>query len=88
MNEARRNRIRARLREMTCSRASGPVSGACRVGWGSNEDGTKTLWGVGPGPSLVEGVTLCADADPADFEQLQILLDWHHKKACALKQTS
>lgn len=75
MHETRRDQIRARLRAMTCSRASGPTLGACLLGWGSNEDGTKTHWRIGPGPSLVEGVTLRADTDPADFEQLQILLE-------------
>lgn len=80
MNEARRERIRARLQEMTCVRASAPASGACPLGWGLNEDGTRTLWRMGPGLSLNEGVTLRADTDPADFEQLQNLLD-----ACAEK---
>lgn len=74
MNETRRERIRARLQEMTCVRASAPVSGACLLGWGSNEDGTTTHWRVGPGPSLDEGVTLRDDVDPADFEQLQVML--------------
>lgn len=74
MQETRREQIRARLQEMTCVRASAPVSGACLLGWGPNEDGTKTHWRVGPGPSLDEGPTLRADADPCDFEQLRLFL--------------
>jgi hypothetical protein len=72
---ARRERIQARLQEMTCVRASAPASGACLRGWGPNEDGTRTLWLVGPGPSLSESVTIRDDVDPADFEQLQALLE-------------
>lgn len=75
MTDARREQIRQRLREMTCVRASAPVAGPCPLGWTPNADGTCTLWRIGPGPSLVERVTLRADVEPADFEQLQLLLD-------------
>lgn len=75
MTKARREQIEARLREMTCVRASTPVSGACILGWGPNEDGTMTLWSiVGPSRRVVEGATLRSDVDPADFEQLQVML--------------
>jgi hypothetical protein len=73
MTNERRARIQARLQEMTCSRASPPLD-AFFLGWGPNEDGTKTFWCVGPGLVLVEGTTVRADTDVADFEQLQALL--------------
>lgn len=73
MTNERRAQIEARLREMTCSRNSPPLD-AFFLGWGPNEDGTKTFWHVGPGPVLVEGATLKACTDPDDFEQLQAFL--------------
>jgi hypothetical protein len=59
---------------MTCVRASAPLSGACPLGWAPNEDGTVTLWELGPGRSLDERVTVRADTDLADFEQLRAWL--------------
>lgn len=77
MTETRREhwraQIKARLQEMTCVRASAPAHDAYALGWTPNEDGTITLWQVGPGPALEESVTLCAGVEPADFEQLQLL---------------
>jgi hypothetical protein len=64
---------------MTCVRAADPVGSVCPRGWATNLDGTKTLWLVGPGPSLVEAVTLCVDVEPADYVQLQMLLDSYEK---------
>lgn len=75
MTETRREQIRARLREMTCVRASTPEAGASRLGWAPNADGTMTLWRIGPGMVLDEQVTLRADVEPADFEQLR---HWLH----------
>jgi len=75
MTKLRREQIEARLREMTCVRASAPISNGCRLlGWGANEDGTMTFWLAGPNLSLQEGPTLRNDIDPADFEQLQVML--------------
>jgi hypothetical protein len=79
MTNERREQIRSRLQEMTCVRASDPLGSVCPHGWAPNADGTKTLWTVGPGPSLSEAVTLCADVEPADYVQLQMLLDSYEK---------
>jgi hypothetical protein len=73
MTNERHAQIRVRLREMTCKRVSAPID-LYFVGWGPNEDGTKTFWCVGPGLQLVEGTTLHADADVADFETLHEFL--------------
>lgn len=73
MTNERRAKIQARLQEMTCHRASPPLASSF-VGWGPNEDGTKTFWSVGPGLVLVEGATVRHDTDIGDFEQLQVLL--------------
>jgi hypothetical protein len=73
MTNARHAQVKARLREMTCKRVSQPID-AFFVGWGPNEDGTKTFWCVGPGLQLVEGATVRADTDVDDFETLHELL--------------
>lgn len=76
MSEEQRARIQARLAEMTCRRASDPLTSRLLcAGWGENQDGTKTLWRVAPGPTLVEEVTIRSDTDPSDFEQLQVMLE-------------
>lgn len=73
MNEMRREQIKTRLREMTCDRSSPPID-SFHLGWALNEDGTKTFWCVGPGQVLVEGTTVHADTDVADFETLREFL--------------
>lgn len=73
MTNERRAQIETRLREMTCRRSSAPID-AFFNGWCVNEDGTKTFWCVGPGPQLVEGATLHADTDVADFETIHDFL--------------
>jgi len=77
MTETRREhwraQIKARLDAMACVRASAPARDAYAFGWVPNEDGTITLWQVGPGPALAESVTLRVGVEPADFEQLQLL---------------
>jgi hypothetical protein len=58
---------------MTCKRESAPID-AFFVGWGPNQDGSKTFWRVGPGLQLIEGETVHADTDVDDFETLHEFL--------------